>query len=428
MSSVATASSATAKLGSGRALVRTRSDRGRLAVGTAAAAVAALPLVVPREPGNTSPSDVFIVLAIGAFLLWATTNGHRLRFPYAFALVLFLAGGALGAMAGPVPGNGVIALSGDLLLLAWCWALANVASSPERLKILLRTWAYSSIVWAVVLFAGLAAGSATIAGQSARNGGRAALTFEDPNTAANYYVISIMIICATQRPRRRSARWLAYGLLVAALFTTGSNSGAVALILAVSVASLVSLYRRSGAAAAIAGFAVAVLCGSLIAANVSLTSIEQKAHDSSYTFVREGIGRGDKSVGQRKMLVHESAHLYVTGGVFGQGPVSTKTRLEAEMGPFVKEAHNDYFAALTERGPLGLLGLFLLIGGIGLRAVSLLSRRLNAGYAALIVRPGALVGAVAGTMSTSAVYEMLHVRHVWALFAIVAAIFVWGTK
>ncbi|MEP6909072.1 MAG: O-antigen ligase family protein [Actinomycetota bacterium] len=383
---------------------------------------------MPREPGNTSPSDFVIVLAIGAFLLWATASGHRWRFPYAFALVLFLAGGALGAMAGPVPGNGLIALSQDLLLLAWCWALVNVASSPERLKILLRTWAYSSVIWAVVLFAGLAAGSATIAGQTARNGGRAALTFEDPNTAANYYVISIMIICATQRPRRRSARLLAYGLLVAALFTTGSNSGAVALIVAVTIASLVSLYRRSGAAAAITGFALVMLCGSLIAANVSLKSIEQKAHDSRYTFVREGIGRGDKSVGQRKTLVQESAHLYETGGILGQGPVSTKTRLKADMEPFVKEAHNDYFAALTERGALGLLGLFLLMGGIGLRAVSLLSSRINAGYAALIVRPGALVGAVAGTMSTSAVYEMLHVRHVWALFAIVAAIFVWGRK
>jgi len=53
---------------------------------------------------------------------------------------------------------------------------------------------------------------------------------------------------------------------------------------------------------------------------------------------------------------------------------------------------------------------------------------MSAGYRAVIVRPGALLGAVAGTMATSAVYEMLHVRHVWTLFAIVAAIFVWGNK
>jgi O-antigen ligase len=304
----------------------------------------------------------------------------------------------------------------------------NVASSPHRLRILLQTWAYSSVAWSLVLFAGLLGGSTALAGQTTRNAGRAALTFVDPNTAANYYVISIMIICATQRPRRRSARLLAYGMLVGATFTTGSNSGAVSLVLAVAVTSLVTLYRRFGGTAAISGFAFIVLCGWLIATNVSLSSIEQKAHDSSYTFVREGVGRGQKSVSQRQMLLHESAHLYETGGLLGQGPVSTKTRLDAEMAPFVKEAHNDYFAALTERGLIGLFGLFLLLGGVALRALSLLSSRIGPRYAAVVVRPGALVGAVVGTMATSAVYELLHVRHVWALFAIVAAIFVWGRE
>lgn len=403
-------------------------DQGRLAIGTAAAAVVSMPLIVPRGPANTSPTDLVIVAAIGAVVLWATSAGHRWRFPFAFALTLFMAGGALGAMAGPVPGAGLIALTQDLLLLAWCWVLVNLVSDPARLRILLWTWAYSSIAWTLVLFAGLFTGSTTVAGQTVRNGGRAALTFEDPNTAANYYVISIMIICATQRPRRRGARMLAYFLLLAALFTTGSNSGTVSLLLATTVAGLVSLYRRSGGAAAIAGFAVVVLCGFLVAQNVSLTSIEQKAHDSKYTFLREGIGRGDKSVGQRQTLVKESAHLYETGGVLAQGPVSTKTRLDAEMAPFVKEAHNDYFAALTERGLLGLVGIFLVVGSIGLRAFSLVSSRLSAGYAAVVVRPGALLGAVVGTLAACAVYELLHVRHIWALFAVVAGISIWGRE
>jgi len=339
-----------------------------------------------------------------------------------------MAGGALGAMAGPVPGQGLIALSQDLLLLAWCWVIVNVASSPARLRILLATWAYSSIVWAVILLAGLAAGSRTVAGQAARQGGRTALTFVDPNVSANYYVISMMIICATQRPRRRSARYTAYALLLASLFSTGSNSGVVSLTLAVVVASLVSLYRRRGGASAVAALAVVIFGGYLLATDLSLKSIEEKAHSSQYTFVREGIGRGDKSVSQRETLVHESAHLYETGGLLGQGPVSTKTRLDAEMAPFVKEAHNDYFAALTERGPLGLLGLFLLMSSVGLRAFFVAASRLKREFAAVIVRPGAILGAVLGTLAASAVYELLHVRHVWALFAIVAAIGIWGRE
>jgi hypothetical protein len=430
MSSVATTFSPNRKprFGAAEAAGVARRDTARLAVGVAAAAVAALPMIVPNGPANTSPVDVLVVAAIGTTLLWASTSGHRFQFPYAFGLLLFVVGGGLGALAGPVPGSGLTALSQDMLVIAWCWTLFNVASTPERLRTLLQTWAYSSVVWTIVLFVGLLAGNTTLTGQTARNAGRTALTLHDPNIAANYYVISMMIICATQRPRRRSARFLAYGLLVAALFTTGSNSGAVSLVLALTVMGLVSLYRRAGAVTALSGLAFVLLSGFLIATNVSLKSIEARAHDSHYTFIREGLGRGDKSVSQRQTLLHESTHLYETGGILGQGPDSTKVRLGAEMAPFVKEAHNDYFAALTERGVIGFLGLLLFVGSVWIRGFSLLSRRISAGYASVIVRPGALLGAVAGTMATSAVYELLHTRHVWALFALVAAVVVWGRK
>lgn len=428
MSSVATAFAPTSRRFDARAAVRAGRSRSRLAVGSAAVVIAALPLVVPQGPANTSLTDVLVVIAIGAALLWASATSHRLRFPYGFALAFFITGGALGAMAGPVPGKGILALSQDLLLLGLCWMLANIASSPDRLRMLLQTWAYSSIVWALILFGGLLAHSSAVAGQTARNAGRAALTFHDPNVAANYYVVSMMIICATQRPRRRRARLLAYGLLAAAVFTTGSNSGAVSLIVAVTITSLIALYRRSGAAAAVVAFAFVALSAFVISANVSLKNIEAKAHDSRYTFLREGIGRGDKSVSQRETLVHESAHLYETGGLLGQGPVSTKTRLESEMAPFVKEAHNDYFAALTERGPIGLFGLFLLVGSVVLRGWGVASSRLRAGLDEVLVRPGAIVGAVAATLVASGVYELLHVRHVWALFALVAAMSVWGKQ
>lgn len=404
------------------------SDKSRLALGATAAAVAGLPLLVPHGPSNTAPVDLLLVVAVGACLLWGGSVGHRWRFPYTASLLLFMAGGALGAMAGPVPGAGLIALSQDLLLLAWCLAIVNIASSPGRLKVLLTTWVYSSIVWALILLGAVAAGSHLIAGQTARNGGRTALTFIDPNVAANYYVISIMIICATQRPRPRRLRLLAYAVLLAAQFTTGSNSGMVSLAAAVVVANLVSLYHRRGASAAVAAFAFVALSGFVIATNVSLKNIEAQAHSSKYTFIREGLGRGEKSVSQRQTLLHESAHLYETGGPLGRGPVSTKTRLDAEQAPFVKEAHNDYFAALTERGPIGLFGLFLLVSSIALRARILATSRLRPEFAAVIVRPGAILGALVGTLLASAVYELLHVRHVWALFAFVAAIFIWGRE
>jgi len=253
-------------------------------------------------------------------------------------------------------------------------------------------------------------------------------TFGDPNVSANYYVISLMILCALGRPRRRSSRYAAYALFVAAVLSTGSNSGVVSLVAATSLTLLLGIRRRSGTMPAIAACAFLAGVGLLLFSTVSLKSLQQKAYASHYVFLRDGLGRGEVSVGQRNTLLHESLGLYESGGLLGTGPVSTKTRLAAEMAPFVKEAHNDYFAALTERGVLGATGLILFLAGLLFRAASVARTRLQPSVAAVVVRPNAIVGALAGTMISEAVYELLHVRHVWTLFALVAALFVWGRQ
>jgi hypothetical protein len=77
---------------------------------------------------------------------------------------------------------------------------------------------------------------------------------------------------------------------------------------------------------------------------------------------------------------------------------------------------------------LGLVGFVLLLGGIALRALSLGRRPLTRDSSAIVARPNALVGAVAATMVAMAVVELLHVRHVWTLFAFVAALSLWGRE
>jgi O-antigen ligase len=108
--------------------------------------------------------------------------------------------------------------------------------------------------------------------------------------------------------------------------------------------------------------------------------------------------------------------------------VSTKPRLTNDLAPFVKEAHDDYLAALVERGAVGCLGLFLLVCAVVARAKSIASSRLSPPFASVVIRPHALVGAVAGTLVAGTVYELLHVRHVWTLFAFLAALYAWGRE
>jgi hypothetical protein len=400
----------------------------RIAVGATAAAIAMSPLLVPHGLSNVAPADAFIALAMWTCLVWAGTSSHRLRFPYAAPVALFMAGGALGALAGPVPGSGIVAFLQDLVLLVWCWAVANLCSSPQRLKTLLAAWVYSSIVWAGLLFLGLAIGSSILTGQTTAEGSRTALTFGDPSFSANYYFVSLMIMWATGRPRHRAVRFAAYGVLIAALLSAGSNSGIVSLTVGVMAAGVLAVYRRRGAVGAIAALAFVAVAAFFVSANISLKGIQQSAHESRYAFIRDGVGRSDVSEAQRGALLGESINLYKTGGPLGQGPVSTKVRLDREMAPFVKEAHDDYLAALLERGPLGLIGLLLLVSSLALKGLSLATVRLAQGFDAVVRHPHALFGALVGTLVSSTVYELLHLRHLWAFFAFIAALYLWGRE
>jgi len=401
---------------------------GRIALFLMAVAVALIPFLKPSGPANIGPVDPFIALALAGSLLWIGTSAHRLRFPYVVGVGLFMVGGLLGALAGPAPDAGLLAIVQDVVLVAWCWAVANLSSNAGRLRVLLATWTYSSIVWAILLFVGLATGNATLSGQTDREASRTALTFGDPSFSANYYFVSMMIIWATQRPRNRVVRLLAYVLLLSALLSTGSNSGIVSVVVGSVVASLVAIHRRSGTMATLSALSAFLLVAFVLASTVSMDSIRARAHESQYGFLRDGIGRSVVSEAQRGTLLRESLHLYSTGGPLGEGPVSTKTRLDAEMAPFIKEAHNDYFAALVERGPIGLLGLLIFLAALATYSLTLVRGRLSDGFAAVISKPNALVGAVCGTMLASTVYELLHLRHLWALFAMVAAVSIWGRR
>lgn len=410
-----------------RAAARAEEDArsGRGALRLAAVAVALLPLLRPGGPANTAPVDLIEGLTIAATLLWAGARGHRFRLALGIPMALFMAGGALGAIRGPVPGSGAIALTQDALLVVWAWAVINVARTPGRLRALLHVWAYAAVAWALLLFAGLGAGIPALTGIASRNGTRTALTLIDPNVAASYWFVSIMIVWAVQRPRRRLHRLAAYALLTCALVSTGSSSGLVSLAVGVALAALLGIGRRVGGAPAVTVAAAVALAALVTFQAVDFRHLQERASASRWSFVRNGIGRGEQSVGQRSTLLGESVTLLDTGGPLGQGPVSTKPRLAAESAPFVKEAHDDYFAALTERGALGALGLFLLLGSLGLRAAIAGGAR---GRDGVLARPNAIVGALAGTLVAAALLEVLHVRHVWTLFALVAALHVWGRE
>jgi hypothetical protein len=393
---------------------------------TSAAAAAALPLVSPSGPANMTLADLFIAVAVCATAVWAWRASHVWRFPFLVAAALYVSGGAVGALAGPVPGTGLVALVQDAALLLWCWSLANVGSTAARLAAVTRAFAYSAVAWGTVLVAGLATGSSLLTGLTSRDGARATLTFQDPNYAGNYFFVALMLVWAVGRPRRLPARLAATAVLLVSLVATGSNSALVSLLTGVVVAGLLALYRLRGIAPAFAALVGVVAVGYAAHTLVSLNAIEQRAQDSNIAVIRDGLGRGASSVAERSTILHESLQLFRGGSILGTGPVSTKTRLAREQAPYVKEAHDDYVATLLERGLIGSLGLVLLVAGVLQRSAIAATRPLARGYALVVPRPTLLAGAVAGALVGGAFNELLHTRQVWTLFGLVAALCIWG--
>jgi O-Antigen ligase len=403
-------------------IAQTRTDvLAKLATGTVAAAVIMLPLITPTGPANLGPVDPLIIAGIITVLLWAASTDRVLHAPYALAMGMSLFAGALGALNGPVPELGAVALVQDLVLLIWCAAIVTIGQKADALRTLVRAWAGASIVWAGVLVVAVSAGVTAISGQTVANGSRAALTFGDPNVAANYFCISLMIVWASRWPRNAVLRWVGYLLLLSALALTGSNGGILAVSLAGTVALIAAAARHRGvmgAIAAVAGFAV---LGTALWYFVDPNQIQSYARQSNIQIIRDGIGRSGSSATGREFLLAETMALYVDAGALGRGPLSTKAVLAQEQAPEIKEAHNDYAAAIVERGVLGALAILLLLGSLVVRSLSVGIGKLQQDVLAAVPRPSALVGAIVGCLIAGMFYEVLHFRHVWAAFAIVAA-------
>jgi O-antigen ligase len=283
-------------------------------------------------------------------------------------------------------------------------------------------------VWTVLLYMALIVHIPAISGISAREGSRISLVLGDPNFAGNYFFVSIMIVAASGFPRHRVARSLTYLGLVGALVLTGSNSAVTSLVLGVVILTVVGVHRRSGLVPAICTLMTMIVVGGLLATFVPVSSLRLAAANSRYSAIRDGVGRSASSVESRDLLFHESLGLFYGGDLLGSGPTSTKPRLIASQSLYPKEAHSDYWAALVERGVIGFLGLVVLVGSILTYCWFVLSRPRTPAFVWAVPRPEGLVAAAAACLLAGTVYEILHLRHVWFVFAMVAAVSIWGRE
>jgi O-antigen/teichoic acid export membrane protein len=397
----------------------------------AGAGIWAMPLLVPAGPGNTAPADVFLAFAVIVAILWFSARSHVLRFPYVLPVGLSVLAGALAstvAYAGAYisVGGGLITLLQDVFLLAWAVSIANIGRTPALLRTITRAWAISTPVWAAVMIIGVLAHISLLSGETPRDGVRAAFTLGDPNLAANYFVCSLLVLRATRYPRRRLIRWICCALIVTAVVFTGSNGGALVLIVTAVLGCVFRMAKRRGAVPAVIVATLLALGTGLIAPHVHVQDIVAKAQASSQ-LARDSIGRQAESSGSRSTILAETGKLFLyDDNPIGLGPGGTKGAFSRHQFSYVKMAHDDYAAALVERGVLGGFALVLLLLIVGTRCRRIASRPLRPEYEDVVPRPELLGAAVIGMFISATLYQVLHFRHLWALLGVIAALDLYG--
>ena len=400
-----------------------RGSAQRTAVIALIVAIIFQPMLHPTGPGNSSPVDLLIVAAIVTAMVWLAGTHRKLRAPYFIPVALFVAAGAASGLVSPLPTTALVTLAIDILLFAWCTTAVNVLAGPRAMRYALVAWSWSGIVWAGVVIAAWLGHVTPLEGLNAADGNRVMFTFGDPNYASWYWDSTIFVVYASRMPGRRWMRFVGYAMLVWALILTELNGGALALGAGVSFLLMVKGYRRHGWPGAVATVLVIGLAVGTFFTVLPLNELRYLAATSHQPLLVNSIGRSAQSGNERGLLIQESVELYQQGyGVLGLGPASTKAILAAGLYPYANEAHDDFLAALSERGVLGLLALVLLGGSVAARASPVIRWQLSAPMATAVPRPAGIVAGLLALGVNSFYEEVLHFRPLWMLLGISAVL------
>jgi hypothetical protein len=394
-----------------------------------AAMIALLPLLRPAGPGNTAPVDLLIGLFLFVAALGLARRTRPLHIPAGTAILLILLGSVLALIASLDIATGLLTLVVDIYLFALFITVANELDSRRALGLALTVWVVAALGWAIILIGSnqgwLPVGLQELVGITGDSSERAAAATGNPNMAASYMLTSCFLAMAAPWPGRRLARALVLGVLVFAMYVTGSN-GALSAFLAGLLLLGLGAYLRGGRTReqilALVGSAVLV-GGLLLAVTVSVvgipsigrSDIDTFAHSEQQGALANNLGRLDRGVDDRLQIWSSGWRSAGPRLAIGVGPGEAINYAVNLAGMHIS-LHNDMLAYLVERGVLGLVG-FLMLHAVLLR----LSGRLLVTQGRPVDTYRGLGPAVAANLAFSMSHETLHFRHIWVLYAMVAA-------
>jgi hypothetical protein len=370
---------------------------------------------------NLGPGDLFIMLLIVTTWLVLWRQRTPVNFPLMFGFWLIMIGSDIATMSGLGIPAASKAIAEDLYLFVLFLTLANAITDRRSLQTLLKAWAIVAAVEAVLIIGnlahinlpiigGLGAKSAALGATTTNSTDRAVGTFLNANAAGGYMLLSLAAVASISFPRNRLLRLGLWGLYLAAIVATGSIGAMLGTGVAAVVAIVYWLYRRGRSLVFWLGLGfMGIFFGTLLApvGYTLITSVSSKSGHGGGGLLYE-LTRINNKLDKRFALWSRVAPL-MENAWLGIGPNVTAQLVTIG-------AHSDYIAYFSERGEIGVIGLFVLLGEVIFWIV--LAARAGPGLDGGLAT-GALLGGLFGQMLMATVHETMHGRPVWLLYAVI---------
>jgi len=342
----------------------------------------------------------FINVAFIFFFLTYIFAKHKLQIPLLIPMAFILFGSLISMFNAQVLLKNSMTLIIDLYLFIFFIALYNVIKTKRELRIFILFW---------IIFATLQ--SSFILYDSFSNFiGRSVGTFLNPNMASNYLGLSFFLIFQPYAKMGKFLTWLLGFFILSGMLATKSLAGIMALFISVLVMTILYWHRAR------ASSKIKLILAVLIIVIVGLVIYPK------ITKIPNFLGRFQKSVYTKSDLWRTGFNIFIKnplgcgigpGGFDEVGPEIAVFRRESTK----MELHSDWLSFLVERGVLGFLGLVLLFGVIAMMLFQTL-KTINSKRELLWVI--GLFGMFVFILSFAFTHEVLHFRHIWCSFALIA--------
>ena len=373
-----------------------------------------LPILRPTEPGHPAGADAVIALGVVVSIVWLGVSGVDAHLPYIVPAALYVGAGTPAATLGAHPTSGILAVGQDVGALAWSAAIANVIRTPEAFVIVTRAWVYGATAWAVALVLAMLARRGGLGGPDPLPGFS---SLGDPSVIGNVLALSFFVSLVGPSPRSSLARLAVGATLLIGVAVSGSHAAIWAVVVGGVATGFVSIWRRHDLMAAIGslGIGLVLLACALVAVGI--------AHRLESGVAVPSIDRPATIAVTQRPLFFRAFGPYLDGTPVGIGPGGIRADGSAPQGG---DPGGTYLVTLVERGPVGVIGLIVLVFGLLIRAHMLALRGLSSAFQHLVREPSALLGGVVVIWILAGTHEVLYDPVVWAFFGLVGGLYLVG--